>query len=227
MDALFVAIVATCSVSGCFKGLIKSFCCLLAFSFAILLAFYFTQAIVPILNENGLIKNAFSSILQISFKNADDQLLTNTFSSQQEMLEFINQSNLPNFSKETIVRIVENNVFDGSFTVYDIVAPTLKTNIVSVVIFFILLLIFYTIFKTIIYLIRNVFKIHFLIFTNRVAGFLIGSILGIFFVLLIIQILFILSNSLLLNGLFEKLMQSEIALNYYENIGVKLTGIFV
>ena len=227
MDALFVAIVATFSVSGCFKGLVKSFGSLVAFFIAVIFAFYITKSLVPILEANNFFKTTLNAVSQIAFNGLSEDFFIKEFSSKQEMIAFIKDSNITNLAKENFVQIVDNNNFEGRFTVFDIVSSTIQKNILSVGVFALVLLIIYVVLKSVTYLITRVVKIHFFIFTNRVAGFIFGAILGIIICLTIIQVLLILSSFLNLNDLYEKLMQSEIALNYYNRFGVKLLSVFI
>lgn len=227
MDALFVAIVATFSVGGCFKGLVKSFCCLIAFLIALLFAFYITKAVVPVLEANGFLSGTLNALSQITFKGIDENLLVQTFSNKQDMIDFIKSSNITNFTKNNLTQTIESKNFEGSFTVFDIVAPTMQKTILSTGVFLIFLLVMYGLIKTIILLATKVIRLHFLVFTNRVAGFIFGSILGIVICLILIQCLIIASAFLNLQNLFERLMQSQIASNYYKEYGIKLLNIFI
>ena len=227
MDTFFAAIIAAFSVSGCFMGLVKSGFSLLGFVIALVLSIFCAKGLVPILQERGFLRSQLESVANFSLGRIDEELLTRQFSSQFEMAEFVKSLNANELSKERLCEIIEEHKFEGSCSVKQIVFPRLEREVLSVGIFVLLLIAFYFLAKLVLNFLTKTIRLHFLVFTNRVAGFIFGAVLGGLVCFVATSLAFVLSRGLLFSELTEKLLQSQLASNIYQNYAFKFVSLFV
>ena len=227
MDTFFAAIVAAFSVSGCFKGLVKSGFSFLGFVIALVLSIFCAKVLVPILQERGFLRSQLESVANFSLGRIDEELLTRQFSSQFEMAGFVKSLNANELSKEWLREIIEEHKFEGSCSVKQIVFPRLEREVLSVGIFVLLLIAFYFLAKLVLNFLTKTIRLHFFVFTNRVAGFIFGAVLGGLVCFVATSLAFALSRGLLFSELTEKLLQSQLASNIYQNYAFKFVSLFV
>ncbi len=178
VDTVLLGIMTLFSVSGCFRGLVKSMFCLISFFIAIVLSFYIAKNFTPVLTEKSFLKTPIEYAVVESLGNIDQRLIQQEFESTELMIELVESLDCQSFYKESINKYLYNIETNGLFTVKDVIVPKAYSRVVSILLFLISLFIIYSLLKIVQCFVTALIRIHYLKFTNRVAGFIFGTIFG-------------------------------------------------
>lgn len=215
VNTILIGFLATFSVGGAWKGGLKTVFSLLSFVIAFVISISFYQVFSDFLFKNNFLITQLSGFIEETLGSLNGKLVDQTFSSLSDMLDWLENTELPYYGKSIINSILKNTSFDGNFTISQvIIIPIYKIALESIS--FILIFMFsFALLKILQYFLQKVISISFFKITDRVLGFLIGIIFGVAIYFVLIYFLTLLSQVLLSDFLIEKLKEGYLSSIFY------------
>ena len=218
VNTILIAILAAASVGGAFKGFVKSVFSLFSLALAATIAFFTASWLAQIFVEAGFIEQPISNWVTSILSGLDEGLVSQQFESSEQMLAFIQETDMPYFVKTILASVIENITFTGNFTVSSLMVPRLYNLFMKVFAFAIILIVVYFLLKILQIYLSKV-KIKFLRVTDRALGFIFGLVMGLAIYLIFTAVLICISQFMLSQWLIEKIEQGYVSALFYHKYG--------
>lgn len=219
MDAIFVALVATFSVNGCFKGFVKSLFSLLSFILAVGLAFWLASPTAEFLTSKSFLEVPIQASITTAAENLDERFATVKFDSGEEMLQAVDESDIPVHAKLLLRSVLKNLSFEGKFTISEVLTPPLYKSAMKIIAFVLLLAVFSVLFKLVQILLTKLINLGFLRVTDKTLGFLLGAVKGLILYFILIAIMILISRFMFSGWLIGKIEGGSVSSLIYQKFG--------
>ena len=220
MDFVLLLILAFYFVRGCLKGFVSTLFSLVGTFVVALISLQLMHQFLPIAESycGDFVKETlgglFDGLVKGNFANIDDLEIALSATKFGTLFSFF------------ISKLIGNISFDGTLTAGQILAPTISTILIKVVLFLIIFVVFEILLKILRLFLNKIIKKCGFSVGNRILGGVLGLLKGIFVFGIVFFSLSMLSNIILSEGLLQFVRSGQISNLLYENLLSKIVGLF-
>ena len=227
MNGLLVAVLAWYAVRGTFKGFVKSAFSLLCVIITLFSSFMLAGEFAKVLLNVNFLEKPIGVVVEKTLNALDEELANREFSSTDEVLGFLDNKPLPLYAKSVLKNACENIFFDGKKTLFLLVKNYFYNILIKIISFlFIFAIIYLFLWPIQRFLIRRLRGTSFVV-TNRVLGFLLGTVKGVVVYGTIVILLAGIGKFVLSDFILQKIQQGGLSSIIYDKFGEKFVSWFV
>ncbi len=224
VNTILIAILALFSVSGMFKGFVKSLFSLVSLALATLTAFFLTSWLAGLLVDASFLERPISNWLTSLLNNIDERLVSQKLNSIEQMFTLIEECQIPFFAKTILLNIISDISFSGEFTVASLIIPRFYNMIVKVLVFAVSIIVVYLILKIAQFYVCRLLNFKSLRVTDKALGFIFGLGKGMAVYIIFTAVLICVSQFILSDWLINKIEQGYVSALFYHKYGSFILG---
>ncbi len=222
MDTIFIALFALFSVGGVFKGLAKSAVSFAFFVLALMAALLLAGPSSDFFMEKNILKDEICGLSNSILTSMDSSFLEIVCTSQEEVLEVIENSETSESVKRVLERFAQNINFEGSFSVAELLSPVFYRLILVAVVIAINFILLLFVLKVLQPFVVRLIKVRFFLVTDKVLGFLFGALQSAVVYFLIVVAAIAVGEFFGIQFLINKVQQANVASIIYQNYGGRI-----